>query len=236
LIIKIIRKIKDRAPGIRSLTKGLRYVKNRKLIKEIAFMKYMPKNPADAFYGVKREGKVSVLSSSLLYLLFFAVYVTDKYGSGFLFKKVEDGFYELGTDFIFVFGFIFLCILCSNLICSIRDGEGSFQNIYCSFAYCMMPYLFLKPVVIVLSHILTYNEAFLISFINFIIYAAIAVFIVIMIKEIQAYSLKETFRSIFLTLFAMLILLAAGFIMFALIKQVLDFIIAIFKEGYYRGK
>jgi hypothetical protein len=57
-----------------------------------------------------------------------------------------------------------------------------------------------------------------------------------MIKEIQAYSLKETFRSIFLTLFAMLILLAAGFIMFALIKQVLDFIIAIFKEGYYRGK
>jgi hypothetical protein len=99
-----------------------------------------------------------------------------------------------------------------------------------------MPYIFFKPIVIILSHILTYNESFIISFMNFLISAAIALFVIIMIKEIQAYTLKETFRCILLTIFTILIIIAAGFITFALIKQVLDFIISIFKEGYYRGR
>ena len=233
---KILKRIKDRAPGIKEITKGIRFIGNRKLIKEIGFLKYMIKNPADAFYGIKFENKVSVFSSCLIYSGFFIIYIINKYYSGFLFKTVEDGYYELGTDFIYVFGLLGLCLICNNLICSIKDGEGSFKNIYCSFAYCLMPYIFLKPVVIVLSHVLSFNESFIISFINFIIFSGITIFIVIMIKEIQAYTLKETFRCIFLTIFTMIILLAAGFILFALIKQVLDFIVSIFKEGYYRGK
>lgn len=236
ILWKVIKRIKDKAPGIKQLTKGFRYMRNRKLIKELGFLKYMIKNPADAFYGIKFEGKVSRVSSSIIYIIFFIIYISNKYYSGFLFKTVEEGYFELGTDLIYIFGLIALCLICTNLICSIKDGEGSFRNIYCALAYCLMPYLFLKPVVIVLSHVLTYNESFIISFINFIIYAGIAIFVVIMIKEIQAYTLKETLRCIFLAAFTMIILLAAGFILFALIKQVADFIVSIFKEGYYRGK
>jgi hypothetical protein len=236
IIWRVLKKIKDKAPGIKSITKGIRIIRNKKLMKELAFLNYMPKNPADAFYGIKFEGKVSIVSSTILYVLFFIIYVINKYYSGFLFKTVEDGFYEIGTDFIFVFGALALFLICNNLICSIKDGEGSFKNIYCSVAYCLMPYIILKPIVILLSHVLTYNESFIISFLNFFIIAAIAIFIIIMIKEIQAYTVKETFRCIFLTAFTMIILLAAGFILFALIKQVMDFIVSIFKEVYYRGK
>ena len=57
----------------------------------------------------------------------------------------------------------------------------------------------------------------------------------IKIREIQCYTYKETFVSIFLTLFTMLVIVAAGIIIFALIRQVVDFLVAIFKEGYYRG-
>lgn len=235
-VIKMMKRIKDTVPVIRNITKALRYIKKRKLMKEIAFLKYMPKNPFDAFYGIKLEGKVSVLSSTILYFIFFVIYVLNKYYSGFLFKTVEDGYYELGTDFIYITGLLAVCIICNNLICSIRDGEGSFKNLYCAFAYCLMPYLFLKPIGILLSHVLTYNESFILSFLNFFITVSIVVFIVIMIKEIQAYTLKETFQSIILTIFTMIILLAAGFILFALIKQVLDFFVSIVKEGYYRGK
>lgn len=236
IVKKVLNRIKDKAPVIKEITKAFRFLHNRKLVKEIKFLKYMIKNPADAFYGIKFEGKVSILSSTVIYGVFFLIYLINKYYSGFLFKTIIDDYYELGTDFIYVFGLFGLFLICNNLICSIKDGEGSFKNIYCSFAYCLMPYIFLKPAVIVLSHLLTFNESFIVSFLNFIIVFGIAVFIVIMIKEIQAYTLKETFRCIFLTVFTMLILLAAGFILFALIKQVLDFIVSIFKEGYYRGK
>ncbi|MDF2540378.1 MAG: hypothetical protein K0S47_96 [Herbinix sp.] len=236
ILLKILNKIKDKAPGVKEITKGVRYVKNRKLIRELTYLKRMLKNPADAFYGIKWEHKVSNLSSTMIYIIFFIIYILNKYYSGFLFKKIEDGRYEIGTDFIFVFGMLTLCIVCNNLICSIRDGEGSGKNIYQAFAYCLMPYLFFQPIVILLSHVLTYNESFIIGFLSFFIIAAMAVLIVVMIKEIQSYTFKETFRCIFLTLFTMIVLVAAGFILFALMKQVLDFILSIFKEGYYRGK
>lgn len=236
IIKKLLVKGKDKIYGVRRITKLVRIIKNKSLSKELSYLKYMIKNPADSFYGIKFERKVSILSSTLIYLCIYGIYILNKYYSGFLFRTMEEGKYELGIDAIIVFGVIILGIICNNLICSIRDGEGSFRTIYCSFAYCFMPYIFLKPLVIILSQVLTYNEKFIISFLNFIIYAGVIIFIVLMIKEIQVYSYKETFYNIFLTLVTMLIVIAAGVILFALIKQVMDFIVSIFKEGYYRGQ
>jgi hypothetical protein len=236
IIRRLINRFKDKAPGLRSITKGIRYIKKRKLVKELLFMKYMPKNPMDAFYGIKWDGKVSVLSSTVTYFVFFFIFLMNKYYSGFLFKTVQDGVYDLLTDTLLVFGVIFLSIVCNNLICSIHDGEGSMRNIYCSFAYCLMPYIFFKPLVIILSHVLSLNESFIISFMNFLIFSGMAILVIVMIKEIQAYTFSRTFRCIFLTIFTMLVLLAAGIVMVALLSQVYDFIVSIIKEGYYRGK
>ncbi len=236
ILWKLLKRYKDRIPFVKNITKQLRNLKNIKIIKELLFLKYMPKNPADAFYGIKWEGKASILSASLIYVSFFVIYVINKYFGGFLFKTVEDGFFEIGTDVIYVFGVLILCIVCNHMMCSIRDGEGSFKNTFIGFAYCLMPYIFFKPLVFALGHVLTFNESFILIFMNYMIYAAMAVHVIVMIKEIQAYTFKETFVCILLTIFTMLIVVAAGFIVFALIKQVFDFIISIIKEGYYRGK
>ena len=129
-----------------------------------------------------------------------------------------------------------LFVVCNHMICSIRDGEATLKQNYCAFIYCFMPYLFLKPVAFALSHALTYNESFLIGMLNFIMVAGTGILIYFCIKEIQCYTYRETFISIFLTLFTMLIVVAAGFILFALMRQVGDFAIGIYKEVYYRGR
>jgi len=232
----IWRKYGDRIFGVRSVKKGLhRFVESKK-VKELRFLKYVLKNPADAFYGIKKESKVSVGTATFVYLLVFVIYLINKYYCGFLFKLIPDGEYDLLGDFLKVPGLMLLFVICCNMICSIRDGEATFKQTYLSFAYCFMPYIFLKPVVFVLSHVLTYNETFLITFLNFIMTAGTLILIVVMIREIQCFSYKETFINILLTLFTMLILVAAGVILFALFKQVIDFVIGIYKEGYYRGR
>lgn len=223
-------------PGIRQIKSLLGRLGNARLVRELRFLKYVLKNPADAFYGIKKEGKVSVFAASLVYLIVFVIFVVNKYACGFLFKTVSDGQYDLGGDLAKVIGLMLLFVICNNMICSIRDGEANLKQSYCSFAYCFMPYIFLKPVAFVLSHVLTFNEAFLITMLNFIMIAGTIVLIVVMIREIQCYTYKETFVSILLTLFTMLVIVAAGVIIFALIKQVFDFIVGIFKEGYYRGR
>jgi len=212
----------------------LSMIKDITLVRDLGFIAYLPKNPADAYYGIKNERKVSILSSTILYFIFLIIYVINKYFSGFLFKRVSEGRYELATDIAVVFGVFLLSIICNHLISSIRDGEGKLKDIYCSMAYASMPYIVLKPVVIILSHVLTYNEAFLITLINFIIYASMAVLIVVMIREIQNYTFKETFINIGLTLFTMLIFIITAVIIAALINQVVDFVISIIKEVNYR--
>ena len=163
------------------------------------------------------------------------IFIVNKYYCGFLFKQVADGYYELGQDFVTVLGVLILFAVCNNMVCAIRNGEATFQQSYCCLAYCFMPYIFLKPAVFLLSHVLTNNEAFLISMLNFIMTAGTAVLVVVMIREIQCYTYKETLISIALTAFTMLVVVVAGIIVFALVKQVSDFLVAIYKEGYYRG-
>ena len=235
ILRKIWKKYGDRIIGIRQVKSFFKKLGSGRYVKEFKYLGRVLKNPADAFYGIKHEGKVSVLTATFVYLLIFLIYVVNKYCCGFLFKTVADGYYDLVQDVVLVLGLMLLFVICNNMVCAIRDGEATFRQNYCCFAYCFMPYLFLKPVAFLLSHVLTYNESFLISMLSFVMAAGSIILITVMIREIQCYTYKETFVSIFLTLFTMLVIVAAGIIIFALIRQVADFLVAIFKEVYYRG-
>lgn len=234
IIVKSLRKLHRKYGILQPAEYLIESFHDIKIVRELRFAGYMPKNPADAYYGIKKESKVSIFSSTLMYFAFLVVYVINKYYSGFLFKTVPDGRYDLVSDIFYVLGAFGLVVICNNLICSIRDGEGKLRDVYCSLAYAVMPYIFLKPVVIILSHVLTYNEGFLIRLLNFIIYASIAVLVIVMIKEIQNYTLRETFKNIALTLFTMLIFIITAVIFTALINQVVDFVKSIVKEVHYR--
>lgn len=205
------------------------------LLRQIGFMKTLPRNPADAFYGIRFERKVSITSSTIIYILFFLAYLLDKYFIGFLFKTVGEGYYELLTDAATVFGFIFLVVVSNNLVCAISDGEARLRDVYCGFAYCLMPFIYGKPVLVLVSHALTYNEQFIITMGNFIIYAGIGILTFVMVKDMQDYSFGKTIRCVILTIFVIAMIVITSIILLALVNQVLDFIMAIVREVSYRA-
>lgn len=235
IVFKIVNITDKRFNWLHPVRKLKKWIGDKTIVKQLAFIGYIPKNPADAFYGIKFENKVSIKSATIIYVLFFFIYIANKYATGFLFKSVIDGYYEIPTDIAVVFGAFALAVVCNNLVCSISDGEGKMWHVYCAFAYCLTPYILIKPFVIMLSHVLTFNENFIISFSNFLIYGAIGILVVIMVKEIQAYTLGKTIRCLLLTLFTMAMLIVTGIIMFALINQVIDFITSIGREVYFRA-
>lgn len=212
---------------------GWERLMNVRLIRELRFVTYFLRNPADAFYGVKHEGKVSVLSATLLYVATVVIYIVNKYACGFLFKTVEDGQYNVGMDLVVVIGGLALFLIACNLICSIRDGEGTFRQMYCSLAYAIGPYILLKPVTFVLSFVLTYNEAFIITLIDLIAIGLCLMLIVMMVKTLQNYSFRDTFAALLLTLFTMLMIVIAMVIAAALVAQLWEFITAVWKEARF---
>ena len=234
ILFKVIHLL-DRKKNILSpIKKQLNKIKNIKLIKEINFIWYFIKNPSDGFYGIKREGKVSILSTTISLVLFICVYLFNRYCSGFLFKTVKEGEFTIGSDItLFLAGFILL-LTCHYLVATITDGEGKFKHVYSGIVYSFVPYFLLVPIATILSNVLTLNESFILSFMYTLTYGWIGVLLVIMIKELHNFTLSEVVKNIFVTLFTTLIAILAIFVVYVLFTQVYDFVSAIIGEVVYR--
>lgn len=233
LLLRLWRLLRARVPFLRRATNAVGRVGAMRLPRELRYMAYVPRNPADAFYGVRFEGKVSVLSGTILYAAVFLFYMLRKYGAGFLFKAVEDGQWEVFTDVTLVFGGIALFLMALHLICSIRDGEATFGQMYCGLAYALTPYILLTPLAIGLTYVLTYNEAFVLTLVDIVAIAGCLVLIVMMVRTLNDYSFRETFVTLLLTLFTMLMIIIALFIAVALVAQLWEFITSVYKEASF---
>lgn len=205
-------------------------------VNKVLFMFKIPKNPMDAYYGIKRENKVSVLSATILYGIFVIIYLADKYLRGYIFSTVTIGQYSVFKDALLIMGILVLFILSHYLICSITEGEASLKNVYCGIIYSLMPYLVLRPVVIVLTHLLTDSEVFIINFLNVIIYACSIALLVVMVSELNNYKAKETAKCIFWTLFAFFVAIVVLFILYVMTKQTAEFVSQIWSEVIYRAQ
>ncbi len=203
-------------------------------IKRLLFIFEIPKNPMDAYYGIKRENKVSVLSSTILYAIFVIIYLADKYLRGYIFSTVTIGQYSVFKDAILIIGILVLLILCHYLICSITEGEASLKNVYCGIIYSLMPYILLRPIITVLTHVLTDSEVFIINFINVVIYACSIALLIVMVNELNNYKAKETVKCIFWTLFAFFVAIVVLFILYVMSKQTAEFVSQIWSEVIYR--
>lgn len=233
LLGRVWKTLKKRVQPVRRFCDRAHDFFDVRLLRELKFVTYFPRNPADAFYGVKHEGKVSVLSATILYIAVILIYIVNKYACGFLFKQIPDGYYEIGMDLVLLISGIALFLIACNLICSIRDGEGTFRQMYCSFAYALGPYVMIKPIAFALSFVLTYNEAFIITLLNIAAVALCLVLVVMMVKSLQNYNFRETFAALLLTLFTMLMIVIAVVIAAALVAQLWEFITAVWKEARF---
>ncbi len=205
-----------------------------KLVSQIGWSTMMLKNPYDACYGIKREKRTSWLSAIVVLLTFFVLYVANKYFSGFLFKTMPDGYFELLNDFLIIFGAFLLLTICCYLVCTITDGEARFRDIFISAAYALIPMIIFLPIKLVLTNVLTYNEEFFITMIDFVSIGWTALLIVLMLMYQNDYTLKQTFKTIFLTLFCVLVVVALLVVLYMLISQLVDFVVSIYGEVVYR--
>lgn len=234
ILIKVLKHF-DKKKGIfnrpREIWKGFY---NNKLFSNTMYAKYFMRHPSDGSYGIAREGRASFSAPSIILAIFIAEYVINKYLCGFLQKTIREGRYELVSDIGTIIIVIAGVTLCNYLVCTINEGEGTVKKIYTYFCYSLMPYVILTPVSFILSHMVTNNEAFLITLVQVVMYGWVIVLMILAIKEVNNYTAQETFKIICLTIFTILIVALLIFIIYVLWAQVFEFISAIIGEVVYR--
>ncbi len=230
----IVKKLDEKKNILDGPRKIVGVIKEKKLVKELGYMFYFIRHPIDGCYGIKWENRVSLLSSNIILLLVMAFYVINKYFCGFMFKTVREGTFDVLSDVGVILLALLLVVGCNYLMCTINDGEGRFKHIYCSFLYSFAPYVIMMPFIFILSHVVTFNEEFFVSFGRFCMIVWIAVLVVISIREINNYTVGETAKIIFLTMFTILIVCLIGFILYVLWAQVFDFLQSVVREVVYK--
>jgi sugar lactone lactonase YvrE len=231
VVVYQIIKFTNRKYGyLKGLRKSIDKVKSIKIVDDILFAFAFFKHPLDSFYYLKKKQRGSYLGATVLFFLFFFVYLNYVLNKGFIFQFVEPEDMDLGAIVIGFFAIFALFILSNYLVTSINDGEGSIGEIYKGVMYTLMPLTIAYTAIWYLSYYVTFNEVILLQIIQWSGIGGTGLLLFLAVQELHNYTIRETIKSYLLTILFMLIM---G-ILFAFIQimgdQLLQFIIGLIKE------
>lgn len=191
-------------------------------------------HPIDANYYLKKGTRGSIISSTVLLLSAFGVYMADLLCRGFIFNVNQNSKLTPLMLTLLFFIVFFLFVIGNYMVATINDGEGSLKNIFIMLSHSLLPYIIITPVVILLTYCLTLNEAFIINVIWTvgIIWSGCLIFIGVI--HVHNYSFGQTVKNILLTLFFMILALVVVAMMYLVWNKVADFIKEVASEVAYR--
>jgi len=192
------------------------------------------KHPFDTFYDIRRVNKGSVKAAIVIYVIAFLVFAADYLFRGFIFNPLERGFEDLTYALMLFFLPLAIWVVGNYLVGSINEGEGRFRDVFVATAFCLAPIIFFLPFITLATHIVTFNEVFLITTATGFIWAYAIVLLVIALKEIHDYTFSQVFKSILFTLFFMAICVIVFSIISTFWGGLADFVYTVGEELIFR--
>ncbi|MGA0875614.1 MAG: YIP1 family protein [Bacilli bacterium] len=192
-------------------------------------------HPLDTYQDIKHLKQSSWLMAGAIYLLVLVASIFEIYITGFIFQSVNLNTFNVLIYSLTFLGSIGLFIFSNYLVATITNGEGFFKDVYLATAHALIPYLWVTPILAIVSNGLSYNEVIVYQLLDGLRYVWPAILIVLMIKEVHNYDVKGLIKNIFLTLFTMMMLVLIGFLLYVLAAQVVNYIESIIQEVLLRG-
>lgn len=191
---------------------------------------YIVKHPLDGFYGIRHEGKGSVLSATIVLVVALAAYGFMRSRTNFVFNPsviVEPGVINVLIQFSVVWlGFV----IANYLTSSLSQGEGRFRDVYTGSAYAMLPFAAVGIPLTVLSGAMTLNESSIFYFLQYGLYGWAALLLFWQVQGIQNFSVWEAAKNLLLTVLTLFVIAILIFIVFSLTSELADFIYSIYQE------
>jgi hypothetical protein len=129
---------------------------------------------------------------------------------------------------------VFLWTLANWSLTTLMDGRGRMGEIYMAVAYALAPSLIINAVMILLSQVLTFDEAAVYRFLSGLSIGWTALLIIAGMMMVHDYSLAKTFLSSFLTIVGMSIIVFIFIIFFSLVSDSIAYFVSLYKEIFFR--
>ena len=200
------------------------------LVSDLSLALEAPRHPVDRFYEVRRKRRGSVLGASILYAVYFFIFMVFQTRKGFIYQFVQVEDMDIKALVAGYFLLIGLFILCNYLVTSINDGDGDLAQCYMIPAYSLAPLMLAFSMVVLLSHALTYGESFLLSVIllSGAVWTLVTLFLALM--HVHDYTVKETVRCLALTVIFIMIFFIMALIVMVMGEKLTEFLRTVFEE------
>jgi hypothetical protein len=230
LLLAFTRKFRRTHNWLKPIKEVVHRILSIKIVRDVLFVFAFLKHPIDSFYDLKKGRRGSMKGALLIYAIFFAIFIWYLLGKGFIYQMLAIEDIDMQSVVIGFFSIIFLSILCNYLVSSINDGEGSFSQLIKMVAYSLGPVMIIYVMVIGLSYILTFNEMFLLETLQQGAILWTGVNLYLGVQETHNYTVRESVKSILLTIVFILIIAVILLIVIIMTEQVTMFFEAIIKE------
>lgn len=195
---------------------------------------YVIWHPADGFWDLIHAKRGSYAAANFIVILSLLTHIWKLQFTNFIIMNVRwykvNIFLEMSTIFL---PLAIFCI-CNWGVTTLFDGKGHLGDIYMGTAYAMTPYPLIQIPLIILSNVVTREEAsfyFVFSDISF-IWVGILLFMAMMM--IHAYGFGKTLLFTIFTAFGMLVFIFIMLLFFSMISQGVAYFVSLGREVIFR--
>ena len=187
-------------------------------------------HPLTGYDDLKSERSGSFWLATLIVAALFLVSVLAHQLTGFAFNTNRTDELNLWVILFSTVGVFIAFVTCNWAVTTIMDGEGSFGEIWVFSAYALLPLVLFNGALIVLSNVLTLDEATFYYAIQWIGYGWTAICMFIAIREVHQYTLVKTLVTLAITFAGLVIVVVIAAIVYSVFGQLISFISTIWSE------
>ena len=181
-------------------------------------------HPFIGYTDLKERRKDSLFAANILLILFFVVSILQRQVTGFAFNENRTDQFNLLFTLLSTIGLFAAFVLCNWSITTILEGKGRLREIWNYCAYALVPYILGTALVILMSNLLTTEEAAFVTMAQYVVYAWTGISLLMALKEVHMYTLGRTILTALLTLVGLVIILIVCALCYTILSQLVEFI------------
>jgi len=202
--------------------------------KTLKYSLYTSTHPLDGFWDLTHEKRGSYAAANIIVAASVIIEVLRMTLTSFQFVRVNMENFNAVIVFMRILLPVFLWTLANWSLTTLMDGRGKMGEIYMAVAYALAPSVIINAVMIILSQVLTFDEAAVYRFLSGLSIGWTAMLIIAGMMMVHDYSLAKTFLSSFLTIIGMGIIVFIFVIFFSLVSDSIAYFVSLYKEILFR--
>ena len=198
--------------------------------------KYILFHPVKGFEDLKERKTGSTFISALIVLLWFFATVIERQYKQFRFNEYNVD--NTNVQYIFIATIIlFLIWVVSNWsVCTLTDGEGSFNQIWIASGYALSPLVISLIVVTICSYFFSLDDEIFVNAITAFGYIWMFLILFFGMMQIHQYDFGKTLITILFTVVGVIVILFLCFLVLVLFEQLFSFVSSVVEEAVFRVK